>query len=180
MRWFDERWTFENIAGWLKRNAEFGSYDGIMTPAAERYLAARQAAHQPTGSILIFTRDVGMHDCGWWKNPDYNQCWHLSLSFRDPKTGKTRSRDRELSDQWIDAVFGPLRNLIWTEPPYYPEGKQNDVWHYRVFFAPNFAAPILPRGEVYSKDWTPAHWLSWSDLRAKFNKPEMHVEGLPT
>lgn len=179
MRWFADHWTIDNIAAGLKRQAAMGSYDGIMTPAAKRYTEACKCAHHSSGSILLFTRDIGMHDCGWWKNPDYNQCLHLSLSFRDPKTGQPRSRDDEWSEKWIDAVFGPMKRLIWTEPPYYPEGKKNDVWHYRVFFAPGWAAPILPRGEVYSKDWTPAHWLSWSDLRAKLGKPEIEVEGIP-
>ena len=179
MRWFNEHWTPDNIALWLKRQAATGTYDGILTPSARRYTEACKCAHRPSGSILLYTRDIGMHDCGWWKNPDYNQCLHLSLSFRDPKTGEARERDREWSDTWIEAAFGPLKTLIWTEPPYYPEGIANDVYHYRVFFAPGWVAPILPRGEVYSKDWTPAHWLSWSDLREKMGKGKIQTEGVP-
>lgn len=180
MRWFNEQWTQENIAAYLKRQAAMGTYGGIVNPITQRYCDACQCAHRPSGTIMILTRDMGMHSCGWWKNPDYERCLHLSLSFRDPKTGVPRSRDRKLSDEWIDAVFGPLKTLIWTEPPYYPEGKKNDTWHYRVFFAPDWAAPILPRGEVYSKDWTPADWLSWSDLRAKLHQEKIKMEGLPT
>ena len=177
MRWFDTHWTYENIAGYLKRMANTGSYNGELTPAAERYRDACQAGHRPSGSLLIYTRDIGMHACGWWKNPDYNQCLHLSLSFRDPKTGAYRSRDAEMSRIWVETFFGPLKNLIWTEPPAYAEGKKADVYHYRVFFAPGWVAPILPRGEVYSKDWTPAGWLSWSDARAKLKLEADIFEG---
>jgi len=179
MRWFDERWTPDNIAGWMKSRAALGGYDGIMTERAKRYVNDCTAGHRPSGSVLIFTRDVGMHESGWWKNPDYERCHHLSLSFRDPQTGKPRSRDQAWSRTWIDSFFGPLKTLIWTEPPYYPEGKANDVYHYRVFFSEGWQAPLLPRGEVYSKDWTPAHWLSWSDARAKLELEAIKVEGLP-
>ena len=167
MRWFRDNWTPANIATYLHRKASQSTYDGQMTPAAKRYADECKVGHLRSGSILMLTRDVGMHDCGWWKNPDYNQCIHLSLSFRDPQTGKPRERDKEWSRTWVEAVFGPVKTLIWTEPPTYPEGKRNDVYHYRVFYAPGWVAPILPRGEVYSKDWTPAGWLSWSDARAK-------------
>lgn len=179
MRWFGDHWTEENIAGWLKQQASCGEYDGVMTERAKRYTDSCTAAHKSSGSILLFTKDIGMHDSGWWKNPDCNQCWHLSLSFRDPQTGHPRGKDQEWTDKWIEAVFGPLKRLIWAEPPYYPEGKRNDVWHYRVFFAPGWTAPILPRGEVYSKDWTPSHWLSYSDLQAKLGREAEKMEGLP-
>ncbi|MCK5236435.1 MAG: hypothetical protein KAR06_05545, partial [Deltaproteobacteria bacterium] len=43
--------------------------------------------YMPLGVMLIFTRDEGMHDAGWWKNPDYARCYHLSISFKDPATG---------------------------------------------------------------------------------------------
>lgn len=170
MRIFSEQWTCENIARWLQWKASFGTYDGIMTPYAKAYTDQCKAIHKPSGTILLFTRDEGMHESGWWKNPDYERCLHLSLSFRDPKTGLPRSRDKDWTDKWIEAFFPATKNLIWAEPPYSPEGKKADVWHYRVFYAPGWIAPILPRKEVYSKDFTPAHWLSYSDLQAKLEK----------
>ena len=166
MRWFDQRWTRENIAGWLKRCAATGEYDGFITPRNQDYCDLCKAAYRLDGTILIFTRDTGHHTSGWWKNPDYERCLHLSLSYRDPKTGEKRCKDQELSALWVEAFFGPTKSLIWAEPPYTPEGKQADCWHYRVFYAENWAAPILPRGEVYSKANTPAHWLSYSDVLA--------------
>jgi hypothetical protein len=179
MRWFSESWSLEQIAEWMKTCAAGGHYTGIMTPAAKRYLDHCKAAHRPSGSILIFTRDAGMHSSGWWKNPDYERCWHLSLSFRDPVTGAVRPRDKQWTRIWIDVIFGPLKTLIWTEPPYYPEGKKSDVYHFRVFFSEDWRSPILPRDEVYTRTHTPADWLSWSDARAKLELEPIKVEGLP-
>jgi hypothetical protein len=36
--------------------------------------------------------------------------------------------------------------------------------HYPLFVDRNLD-PIRQRSEVYRKDWTPAGWLSWSDLQ---------------
>lgn len=177
MRAFDDNWTPTTIANYLMVQASYDTYDGILTPRSKRYTDKCKAIHRSSGSILLFTRDAGMHSSGWWKNPDYEQCLHLSLSFRDPKTGIPRSRDKEWTETWVEAFFGPTKNLIWTEPPYSPDGKKNDVWHYRVFYAPGWVAPILPRKEVYSKDFTPEGWLSWSDYQEKMKKERIVAEG---
>jgi hypothetical protein len=177
MRFFGENWTKENIVAWHMTKASQGEYDGLMTLAAKLYCNGCQSGHRESGTIILFTRDVGMHSSGWWKNPDYERCLHLSLSFRDPATGKPRAKDQALTDEWLELFYGPLQRLMWTEPPFYPEGKRNDVWHYRVFYSPGWVAPILPRGEVYSKAWTPAHWLSYSDLQAKLGREAAKVEG---
>ena len=177
MRNFDHNWTPENIAQWLLYQASFGTHDGILTPRAQLYTKKCTATHQPTGAILLLTRDEGMHESGWWKNPDYERCLHLSLSFRDPQTGLQRSRDKDWTEKYVEAIFGPTKNLIWTEPPYSPEGKKGDVWHYRVFYAPGWVAPILPRKEVYSKDFTPANWLSWSDYQEKMRLERLEAVG---
>lgn len=121
------------------------------------------------GMTLILTRDTGHHTCGWWKNPDYEACVHLSLSFWEFKGNAQKlghlKRDRTISDYCVEQVFGPTKNLVWAEPPYSPQGKAADVWRYRVFCDPTFAVPILPRGEVYTKAFTEAGWLSWSDYQ---------------
>lgn len=173
MRGFTEKWTRENVAGYLKRKANVGTYDGRMTLAAQIYTDECKAAYRPDGIILLFTRDTGHHTSGWWKNPDYERCLHLSLSFRDPETGAVRPKDKKLSGIWVEEFFGPTKNLIWAEPPFSTEGKRCDVWHYRVFYADGWVAPILPRKEVYSKDWTPEGWLSYSDV---LNLEENQVE----
>jgi len=167
MRHFTDKHTRAQVVAWLMFHAKNWVHDGYDTPNNRWMMDLCTAAHRPSGAILILTREQGYHSSGWWKNPDYERCWHLSLSFRDPETGEHRARDKKESEQWIDEVFGATKTLLWIEPPFGPEGKHADVWHYRVFYAPGWEVPILPRKEVYSRDFTPAGFLSWSDLRAK-------------
>ncbi len=173
MRVFGEDWLMAGVVKWLKIQASKGVADmrsqrnHMMSP----YLANCLAYHRPTGTKLMLGRDTGHHTCGWWKNPDYERCVHLSLSFLDPKTGQHRDKDIELSREWVDLVFGEWTRLVWAEPPFSPEGRLCDTWHYRVFYADAaFTAPILPRGEVYSKEFTEAGWLSYSDLQDKLRR----------
>lgn len=106
--------------------------------------------------IVIFSRDVGHHSSGWWKNPDYERCYHLSISFPG-------GRNKSAINKIIDGLFGYYKKLLWIEPPYSPEGKQAEVWHYRLFCDENWN-PIKPRGEVYSKQFTELGWRSFSEL----------------
>lgn len=109
-------------------------------------------------AIVIFTRDTGYHTSGWWKNPLYERCWHLSISF----PGGTKKNVR---DKLIDLLFGQHKKLLWTEPPYSDTGKQLGVWHYRLFCDENWQ-PIMPKGEVYSTQFTERGWKSFSELNA--------------
>lgn len=160
MRSFDAHWLKTGVAREMRRVAELcRPYNGV-TPPDRRCLAK----HLATGTMLIFTRDAGMHSSGWWKNPDYERCWHLSLSFHDPITGEKGPKDTKLTDEWLDAFYGDDQRYLWAEPPYSPQGKRADVWHYRVFCDPSWS-PILPRGEVYTKTFTEKSWLSFSELK---------------
>jgi len=118
-----------------------------------------------TGARLIASREAGYHTGGWWKNPDYERCLHLSLSFRVPWSGTPRSADRGEVERWVRAFFNPdeLR-LLWHEGPHSPDGVAMGVQHFRLFFEPDWNTLLLPRGEVYTRDWTPAGWKSFSDL----------------
>lgn len=140
-------------------------FDGRQTPAAARHIRRCTHYHRPTEAMIIYTRDTGMHSSGWWKNPDYERCLHLSLSFVGVEGGEAYPLqfDRRMAEHWAEAFFGSNARLCWIEPPYSPEGKARGVHHYRLFCDPAWQ-PILPRGEVYSRDWTPSDWLSWSDL----------------
>lgn len=104
---------------------------------------------------MIFTRDVGYHSGGWWKNPMYERCWHLSISYRDT----TKATINKI----INNLFGEYKKLIWVESPYTETGKKLNVWHYRVFCDENWV-PILPKGEVYSTQFTELGWKSFSEL----------------
>lgn len=168
---FDRYSLKEDVAKKMWRQAWRGTWDGRNVRTANDYRSRYEkpyfdrciGKHEPTGTILIFTRDEGMHTSGWWKNPDFERCFHLSVSFRDPETGLSRPRDVQLSKDWVEAFYHDDRRLIWAEPPYSPEGKGSEVWHYRVFADANWQ-PFLPRKEVYSKDFTEIGWLSFSDL----------------
>ena len=110
-------------------------------------------------ATILFTRDIGYHTSGWWKNPDYERCYHLSISFRG-------GNEKKALAQIIDYLFGSFKNLIWVEPPYSDHGKKMEVWHYRLFCDEHWQ-PIKPRGEVYSTQFTERNWKSFSEINAK-------------
>ncbi len=118
---------------------------------------------------ILFTQDQGHHTCGWWKNPDYERCEHLSLSFWEHPGGKPLPRDPVKTKQFIELFFGDYARLVWAEGPSTEFGKTADIWHYRVFYAPDWKTPILPRGEVYTKEFTKAGWLSSSANQARID-----------
>lgn len=168
---FDRYCLKEDVARKMWKRAWYGTWDGRDVHTAGDYRSQYEkpyfdrciGLHEPTGSVLIFTRDEGMHASGWWKNPDYERCFHLSLSFRDPATGLPRPRDIGLSKEWVEAFYHEDRRLIWAESPYSTEGRNADVWHYRVFCDPQWK-PMLPRKEVYTRDFTEIGWKSFSEL----------------
>lgn len=129
------------------------------------YFHRCQQVHIPTGTYLIFTRDEGYHTSGWWKNPDYERCLHLTLSFFDPNGGVNAAlpKNESLSRKWILAFFNDNAKYLWCEPPAMPEAQGHQIWHYRLFCDKDWN-PIKPRGEVYSTDFTEKGFLSYSDL----------------
>lgn len=162
----------EKLVALMRQNAfRLPALTAYGTPQDRQVIEASRFAYTD-GTVLIFTRDEGMHTSGWWKNPDYERCLHLSLSFRDPRTGEpTGHHDRYLADEWCRLFFRHMCRLIWAEPPFSPEGKVHATWHYRVFMAEDWKTPILPRGEVYTREFTKAGWKSWSDVHAKKREP---------
>lgn len=159
---YDARWLKAGVAGDMRARAMRGLYDG--TEATASLLDYCRGWHPSTGTLLLFTRDVGHHSSGWWKNPDYERCWHLSLSFFDPETNERAPQDKKLAAEWLTAFYGDERRKLWCEPPYSDEGKASDVWHYRLFCDERWR-PIVPRGEVYTREFTEVGWKSYSDLR---------------
>lgn len=154
----------ERIAAMMKTVAATGVYKGLLnTPDERLYFERCKAGHRQTGTILIFTRDTGHHTGGWFKNPDYERCLHLSLSFVDPVTEYRIDQNKPLAKMWCQHFFGQHRDLIWVEPPYSDKGKALMVWHYRLFCNPAWE-PIHPRGEVYSREFTEKGWKSFSDI----------------
>jgi hypothetical protein len=177
MRLYDHAWLTMAVAQHMRLVAKRGSYDGW----AERtgaYLAKCGGLHVATGSQMVFSRDVGMHASGWWKNPEYDRCWHLSLSFVDPANFANRApRDRKLTKTWVDAFFGPDKTKLWCEPPYSAEGKIKEIWHYRLFCDQDWH-PIIPRKEVYTKEFTELGWKSFSEVQYEMGETEERVNAM--
>lgn len=138
----------------MRRVTGLGIWNGRdVTPYFEscRWLLDRYPA------TVIFTKDVGYHSGGWWKNPDYERCWHLSMSFRG-------GSEKKVSNEIINELFGNFKKMLWVEPPYSKTGKSLDVWHYRLFCDEDWV-PIKPRGEVYNTHLTERGWKSFSELQ---------------
>lgn len=161
--------TRGTIAWELRLAASRGEFDGVVDDWNQAYLTACTRLHRESGSILIYTRDTGHHTSGWFKNPDYERCRHLSLSFVGPLIGEPRPRDRALTQTWLDHFFSAdERRLLWGEPPVTLQAQAREVWHYRLFCDEHWVA-IKPRGEVYSTEFTERGWKSHSEL---FGAPE--------
>jgi hypothetical protein len=179
MRYFDVHWLMEGVAAQMRQRAwRESTYDGIATPENMALLKSCTGVHIATGTRLIFTRDKGMHASGWWKNPEYDLCYHLSLSFFDPISGEGAPKDTKLTERWIDAFYGENKRYLWAESPFSDKGKSAGVWHYRVFVNPEWL-PIIPRGEVYSRERTEKGWLSFSDLKNSHASALAQLEPLP-
>lgn len=126
------------------------------------------------GMTAILTRDEGYHTSGWWKNPDYERCYHLSLSFFDPESLEPSPPVVPLMRLLLQGIFGAQRKLLWVEGPFTEPGKKMGVFHYRLFCDPSWEA-IKPRGEVYSRELTEAGWKSYSEVKTMRETDEKGV-----
>lgn len=140
----------------MRSTANMGFWDGR---ELTEYFESCRWFHLGYPCMMIFTRDTGYHSGGWWKNPMYERCYHLSISFQN-------GRDKKVTDRIIELLFGWDKKLMWVEPPYSPEGKRMDVYHYRLFCDEHWQ-PIKPKGEVYSTQFTERGWKSFSELNFK-------------
>lgn len=159
-----------NLASRLKKRANADTCD-YFTDGETPYSQSCTGYHAASGTILRLTRDVGHHSCGWIKNPDYERCYHLSLSFRDRETFESEPHNRKAADRWCEALFRHHKRWLWIEGPKSAYGRKLDVWHYRLLCDEAWQ-PIYPRGEVYSREHTPADWMTWSE-RTEKQKPDV-------
>lgn len=159
--------NLDALVPFARARAQIGVYDGRGTLANQRLIAYcthhYRNLREGRSASVIYTRDMGHHSGGWWKNPDYEYCLHLSLANADPETGAPAPRDEKFFEQIAVAFFGDDARKAWIEGPYSPEGRAKDVWHYRVFCDQGWS-PILPRGEVYARELTEAGWRSFSEI----------------
>lgn len=155
------------VARQLVKNSFDGTQTGLMDMRAMVYMKHCSLKDMVTRTFVIFTRDEGHHTSGWLKNPDYERCFHLSLS---PLEGdiiipvQLADPDWKTWLQWVEAFFGK-ENLkkVWAESPKSDMGKRRNVWHWRLFCDENWE-PILPKGEVYSTMLTELGWKSASQV----------------
>jgi hypothetical protein len=152
----------------LRLAALSGLYDGRIRTAGEAAYIRRCTVTLWQGATyirLIYTRDVGHHSSGWWKNPDFERCLHLSVSFAYPDGSPARF-EFDAAQAWARAMFGHDTRWVWVEPAYSPEGKGRDVHHYRLFCDQGWN-PIKPRREVYSREFTESGWRSFSEIHGE-------------
>ena len=150
---------------------ESGIYTGTITPENRQIIDRCRHVHLQSGTVLIFSRDGDFHASGWIKNPDFSRCYHLSLSFFDPRTGCETSQNKKKAGQWCESLFG-TQYMSWLliESPKSSYGKQKDVWHYRLFCDENWQV-ILPRGEPYHTLRTETGWKTWSEIHQQEKSP---------
>lgn len=161
----------ERVASELRRRARHGVHEGRETPEMWRYLRHCRAEDHRTGTRLIFTRDTGHHTSGWLKNPDYERCWHLSTSpipglIVIPGQPQLAELDKGTRAAWVKAFYGEDVRYVWSEGPKTPEGRAHDVWHWRLFCDEHWV-PLLPRKEVYTREFTEEGWRSASQVLAE-------------
>lgn len=146
----------------MKKYAWTGLFHGTDSIYDKMYLAECRWKVNELECTVLFTRDTGHHSCGWWKNPDYELSYHLSVCFFGGK-------DQKAIEKLLDGLYGEHKKWVWVEPPYSDAGKTKEVWHYRLFADENWQ-PIKPRGEVYTKEFTEAGWKSYSAVQAELEE----------
>lgn len=149
----------------MRAKAMTGTFDG--STRSHHYMRVCRTEHHPSRTVAILTRDVGYHTTGWWKNPDYERCWHLSLSPMPSMIHVVGTVEAELDARtqraWLDAVFGEDLKRTWFEPPM--DRTFQCIGHWRLFCDEHWE-PITPRKEVYTREFTEAGWRSMSEVLA--------------
>lgn len=114
--------------------------------------------------ILLLSRDRMHHSVGWWRNAEYEYCWHLSISAWDrARTSEPEDVPREEERYWAHAFFPQTVNKLWhepggTDPRLTPREKMRHrhFSHLRLFLDPETFEPFVPKGEVYDLTrWIP-------------------------
>lgn len=125
---------------------------------------------------LLLTRDRMHHSVGWWRNAEYEYCWHLSISARPAtdaqlaRIGLREARDvgfvdleRDEETYWGRLFFAEHAGKVWHEPggtdprlTLEEAHRHRSISHLRLFLDPETFEPFIPRGEVYDLTrWIP-------------------------
>jgi len=116
---------------------------------------------------LLLTRDRMHHSVGWWRNAEYEYCWHLSISAR-PATEVRLARiglredagyvdlTKREETYWGRLFFAAHADKVWhepggTDPRLSPQEAHRNraISHLRLFLDPETFEPFMPTGEVY-------------------------------
>jgi len=160
------------VADAMTAYAKTDAFDGTAT--GQLYLSMCRHVDPQSGHVVLFTRDSGHHTSGWLRNPDYERCYHLSLSpipNQVISAYQSMEPDADITRMWCEAFFGEHFPLAWSESPKSAVGRQCGVWHWRVF-ADEHWEPFKPRGEVYSSLVTELGWKSATEVFELTGKPE--------
>ena len=164
---FDLEGHMRSVALRMRSVANMGVWDGYDDEKGQRYINKCRRIDSETSTVIIFTRDTGHHSSGWMKNPDFERCFHLSLSPAPMRIIIPNAQRAELSAKtkaaWLKAFYGEDAKYTWEESAKSHVGKQHGVLHYRLFCDESWK-PILPSGEVYSTALTELGWRSASQV----------------
>lgn len=162
-----------SVARQMRSKARTGWYIGDEETLV-RYGAFRDVVAVTAPELwvrLLLTRDRMHHSVGWWRNAEYEYCWHLSLSakpleeLRRADWWKVEYADLPTDEVrfWARLIFGEHINKLWNEPGgtdprlSSQESHRNArIWHLRLFLEPELLdakgepfVPFIPHGEVY-------------------------------
>jgi hypothetical protein len=105
---------FKARQGWY-----IGTEETLVRHGAMRDIFSATNPHE-LGTRLILTRDRMHHSVGWWRNADYECCWHLSISCRDlAKAGEQPAApdfepvSHEEEVFWGRLFFGEHARWVW-------------------------------------------------------------------
>lgn len=122
---------------------------------------------------LLLTRDRMHHSVGWWRNAEYEYCWHLSISAWasepvpgvSPREAGTEPEDLPAAEEryWTFAFFPTHYDKLWHEPggtdprlTTLEKMRYRHFSHLRLFLDPDTFEPFIPQGEVYDLTrWIP-------------------------
>jgi hypothetical protein len=165
--------TRQQIRAW-KRHALKHPWPGNEILRDRRHVIDTTAILEPDRYVrLMLSFDVGYHGSGWFKNSDWEQNLHLSISHPlpdrpllwapgKPDLGLGPGMEMQLETvgdgearAWGRAVFGAHAPMAWFEPaastfdPY----RAPNVVHLRLFYGRDMQ-PFIPEGEPYElKPW---------------------------
>lgn len=154
-----------------------GDIDTLDRFGARQVLPAKTNPNELMISLLL-SRDRMHHSVGWWRNAEYEYCWHLSmcawdkadydhqmtreenrLPFHEPKRVDIPKDELKF---WALIVFGGHIDKLWHEPggtdprlSLQERIDRRNFVHLRMFLNPLTGGPFIPKGEVYHL----THWI---------------------